>query len=381
MRFDSQISESLLLNLRTISLGESGKPLAVYVRPDSLQVEGLLRATEHEFPVLLLSKEPTEDIVKASQHIVARRADAEPGLFIETSGTTGKPKIVFIPRRRLWDSTLPTHEAKIWGLTFPPYKMAGLQVIAQSISSGSQLVAPEPELSPLQKLEEFGQAGVQAVSGTPTFWRLANSYTGPLQHSLRYITLGGEIADQRLLDFLAGRFPKAKISHVYATSETGAVFSVSDGLAGFPVDYVGKLFRNGKSMTIIQGQIVVNLPSSNEQVSTGDFVVRSEGRYLFDGRAGTHINVAGHKVSLTAVEQCALQFEGVLDCQAYGMSNPFTGQSVFLKVMWTSENLEQGLLAHLRKTLPRPAVPALIETVTEFTVNESQKKGIGGPLE
>lgn len=368
------------MNPRTIPLRDSGHHLTLYVKPDALQVETVIRNLGDVYPVLILSKEPSRELLDTIQPVLDRWAQAEPGLLIETSGTAGTPKVVFVPEKILWDSTIQTHEAKIWGLTFPPYKMAGLQVVTQAIASGGQLVAPELDVPPLQKLEEFGRAGVQAISGTPTFWRLASGYMGDLQHSLKFITLGGEIADQKLLDSLSGRFQKAKVSHVYATSETGAVFSVNDGLAGFPVTYEGKLFRNGKSINIVKGEIVVNLPNSNDPVFTGDHVVQDEGRYLFDGRSGTHINVGGNKVSLTAVEQSAFQFEGVFDCQASGISNPFSGQSVLLKVIWSSEIMEQELLSHLRKALPRPAVPALVETVTEFKVTESQKKGLGQTL-
>jgi len=39
--------------------------------------------------------------------------------------------------------------------------------------------------------------------------------------ALRQITLGGEIADQAVLDALARRFPGARITHVYASTEAG----------------------------------------------------------------------------------------------------------------------------------------------------------------
>jgi acyl-CoA synthetase (AMP-forming)/AMP-acid ligase II len=196
---------------------------------------------------------------------------------------------------------------------------------------------------------------------------------------LRFLTLGGEIADQRILDGLQRRYPNDKVTHIYATSETGAVFSVSDGLAGFPVSYVGKTFRSGKAISIIDGEIVVHLPHSKDRlVHTGDYVVLEEGRYVFDGRHGTHINVGGTKVSLTEVERVAIQFDGVFDCQASGIPNPFSGQSVLLKVIWTDEFKIDELLSHLRAALPRAAVPALIETVSKFTINENQKKVSGG---
>ena len=344
-------------------------------------MEEALRNLESSRVTVLFGEEPSRSIAESLELQMDKNPEAQAGVFIQTSGTTGDPKLVFVPRQRLWDSTNADHGAKIWGLTFPPHKMAGLQVIAQAIATGSKIVGPQVELSPLQKLEEFGEAGVDAISGTASFWRLASGYQGDLRETLRFLTLGGEIADQKILNNLKSRFPNAKISHVYATSETGAVFAVSDGLAGFPASYVGKVFRNGKVIGIVEDEIVVQLPHSEEPfVHTGDFVDLIEGRYVFDGRYGSHINVGGTKVSLAQVERVAMNFDGVFDCQASGIPNSFSGQSVLLKVIWRDDSQRIELPSYLRKALPRAAVPVLIETVSEFTVNESQKKVPGGHL-
>lgn len=355
--------------------------MTLLVRPSAVEVEEALRYLDSLRVTVLLGEEPSTSFAESLELQLSKESEARAGVFIQTSGTTGDPKLVFVPRERLWDSTNADHGAKIWGLTFPPHKMAGLQVISQAIATGGHIVAPRTEMSPLQKLEEFGEAGVEAISGTASFWRLASGYQGHLGETLKFLTLGGEIADQKVLNDLKRRFPKAKISHVYATSETGAVFAVSDGLAGFPASYVGKIFRSGKVISIVEDEIVVHLPHSiDRKVHTGDYVVLNEGRYVFDGRYSTHINVGGTKVSLTQVERVAMDFDGVFDCQASGIPNPFSGQSVLLEVIWTDEIKKDELLSHLRTALPRAAVPALIETVSDFTINENQKKALRGHL-
>ncbi|WP_434447443.1 hypothetical protein [Lentzea sp. E54] len=54
--------------------------------------------------------------------------------------------------------------------------------------------------------------GVTAVSATPTFWRraLLRGASGPSWLALQQIPLGGEAVEQRLLDELARRFPRAR---------------------------------------------------------------------------------------------------------------------------------------------------------------------------
>ena len=58
---------------------------------------------------------------------------------------------------------------------------------------------------------------------------------------LEQITLGGEIADQTILDTLKQMYPAARVVHIYATSELGRCFSVKDGKAGFPAHFLEAL--------------------------------------------------------------------------------------------------------------------------------------------
>ena len=89
-------------------------------------------------------------------------------------------------------------------------------------------------------------AQVRAVSGTPSYWRrlvTLGSRDALKEIPLEQITLGGEIADQTLLDTLKLMYPAARIVHIYATSELGRCFSVKDGKAGFPGPFPRQRFR------------------------------------------------------------------------------------------------------------------------------------------
>lgn len=351
------------------------KVVDFYVRPDATAVEKVLRDEEIQRTAVFVDEMPSEALLAQLGHDLASDQTKDEGLYIQTSGTTGKPKMVFVPKLHLWDSTKQANTAKIWGLTFPAFKMAGLQLIAQAIASGGAVVEPESGLSPMEKLEVFSSSHVQAVSATPSFWRLAIGYSGSLQKNLEYISLGGEVVDQKLLDTLKNRFWNAKISHIYATSETGSVFAVGDGLAGFPRSYAGKRFRNGKTLKVVDGEILVGLPhAGGEFVRTGDQVRVVGDRYFFDGRTGSFINVGGNKVSLTHVETLALEANGVADCQAFGVPNPFTGHAVALQVVWDSAARVDELLAYLRSVLDRNSVPVKIETVNQIILSDAQKK-------
>src|SRR4029434_9911963 len=87
-------------------------------------------------------------------------------------------------------------------------------------------------------VELLARLGCTALSATPSFWRKL-AFGGLLDRlSLRTVTLGGEAADQLILDLLASRFPKAAIRHIYASTEAGVGFSVSDRIAGFPATFL-----------------------------------------------------------------------------------------------------------------------------------------------
>ena len=84
----------------------------------------------------------------------------------------------------------------------------------------------------------FVREGVNAMSATPTLWRKILMSDASRSLALRSITLGGEIADQQVLSTLASTYPSARIRHIYASTEAGTGFSVTDGKAGFPVSFL-----------------------------------------------------------------------------------------------------------------------------------------------
>ncbi len=87
-------------------------------------------------------------------------------------------------------------------------------------------------------MAQLVESGANAVSATPSLWRQILQLPVSAGWDLKQITLGGEIADQRVLDALTSAFPGARIVHVFASTETGAAFSVKDGREGFPVTYL-----------------------------------------------------------------------------------------------------------------------------------------------
>ena len=238
---------------------------------------------------------------------------------LATSGTTGTPKFVAHTGATLSRTVSRSERASkyVWGLLYDPARFAGMQVVLQSMAAGSALVVPPPMIGLGAKIDYLIEHQVTALSATPTLWR--NIMMTPNARGLRLeqITLGGEIADAQVLALLKRSFPDAQITHIYASTEVGVGFSVHDGNAGFPAEWLGTGAGGREWRLTAQGTLAVRLqgarpkylhtselpPSADQWFDTGDLVEIIDGRALFQGRLNGSINIGGNKVMPEEVEQ------------------------------------------------------------------------------
>lgn len=204
--------------------------------------------------------------------------------------------------------------------------MAGIQVLLQSLLAGDVLVDALGLRSLHDRLRFLAAHAVDALSATPTVWRqvLQSGVAGSLP--LRQVTLGGEIADQRLLDALAGAFPDARITHVFASTETGAAFAVRDGREGFPRSYLEEAPR-GIRLAVRDGVLHLHAPDVSGAgpdgfVSTGDLVEVSGDRVRFLGRASGMVDVGGVMVAPEQVEAVLRAHPDVVDAWSPPSATP-----------------------------------------------------------
>jgi acyl-coenzyme A synthetase/AMP-(fatty) acid ligase len=247
-------------------------------------------------------------------------------VLIPTSGTTGEPKLVRQDFTRLIGRIRGghSHDSR-WLLTYEPTAFGGIQVILAAVTAGAVLVAsPGADSGQLARLAH--QHRVTHLSATPCVWRTLLAELDPTELPLQVVTLGGDIADQPLLDRLAGQFPQARLRQIYASSEAGVVFTVADGKAGFPAEWL----ESGVDDVVLRvrhGALEVQCPRTmlsyaggenrpftmDGWLLTGDLVERVGGRVLFTGRIETLVDVDGVKVSPAKVETAILGVPGVSD--------------------------------------------------------------------
>ncbi|MCR6645555.1 MAG: acyl--CoA ligase [Terricaulis sp.] len=316
-------------------------------------------------------------------------------IFMMTSGTTGAPKIAAhslgaLLSRAQAGASKASPGAK-WLLTYQPTGFAGLQVQLTAAITGGVIVTPN-ERTPSGFLEAARTGGVTQISATPTFWRSFLMTMRPGDLALRQITLGGEAADQSTLDRVRKAFPDARVTHIYASTEAGVVFSVHDGLEGFPAAWLESAHQ-GAELRVRDGFLHIRTPNAMRNyvsdtpqpiqddgwLATADRVeIRGERAYIV-GRDDSTINVGGSKVYPLAIEQFLLQQPGVLEARVFGQPNPISGFLVAAEVV-IEPSLDpaatrSAILAACREALASYQAPRVFKVVDAIAVRASGKKG------
>ena len=312
-----------------------------------------------------------------------------------TSGTTGSPKLV---RHRIESllGRIPAMAGSVnrgqrWLLTYQATAFAGLQVLLTALVTAGTVVQSRGR-SPADLFAAAERFGVTHISGTPTFWRsflLAAPAGVPLP--LRQITLGGEAVDQTTLDRLATRFPQSRLTHIYASSEAGALFSVQDGRAGFPSAWLHSE-ASGVGLRIRDGMLEVKSPrrmlgylgdaaaavTDDGWLVTGDLVRLDGDRVFFQGRIDDVLNVGGGKVHPQEVEDFLLSCSGVVEARVRGVPNPISGVALVADVVLEAGEEPEARRRHLLRLcqaeLPAYKAPRIIRVVDAIATLSSGKK-------
>ncbi len=311
-----------------------------------------------------------------------------------TSGTTGTPKTVSHSLRGLTRTVkrdVTTGSRLVWGLLYELSRFAGLQVFFQALLGGSALIITSPGAELEEVIEELSSSGCNALSATPSMWRKIMMTSARRKLKLEMITLGGEIADQQILNALKAEYPHAKIRHIYASTEAGVGFTVSDGRAGFPSSYLhsppkGVLLRidenqvlHLKSESMEQYCAITRKEIADQQgwIDTGDIVEVKDDRCYFKGRKNGAINVGGQKVHPHEVESIILSVSGVAETFVYGIKNSIMGNLVHADVVllpgFDEESVEKKIRSVCATRLEPYKCPFSINFVKEVKLTAAGK--------
>lgn len=308
--------------------------------------------------------------------------------LLPTSGTTGTPKLIphsFASLTRSM-STRSIGDEYVWGSLYSLRRFAGLQVFLQSWMCGTPLVLNEESADLSDVLVRFIALGCNALSATPSMWRKLAMHPLFDQLTLKQITLGGEIVDQSVLDMLIKRFPAARITHIYASTEAGVGFAVRDGKSGFPIEYLKNL-PSGVAMHIDEhahlwfsstSNLSPALNADSTWIDSGDVVEINAARVHFLGRANGSINVGGNKVMPEEVESVIKELPEVAFVEVRARKSTMLGNLVEAAITPKKDTLfdaafKKKITTHCRARLDSFKVPAFIVAAPAIELTASGK--------
>ena len=359
--------------------GRQHVPVA-FLAEDSRDLIGELREWITLDDSLSLAHDPSRSRPRSVFDSVAAQ------IVVATSGTSGPPKLV----EHSWDSLLAAARlaeqwhSLAWLLVYDATRWAGLQVWLQALLTGGRLIQPASR-DPDTVARAIVAEGVAILPATPTLLRrliTAADRTILASSKLDRITLGGEAADGPLLKQAGEIFPCAKITQVYATTELGEVFRVSDALPGFPAAWLGRTLPGGAKLSMRRdGELLVQLSRDSTEVATGDLLEKRGDRYEFAGRRGDVIVVGGAKVFPRRVEEILRATLGISDARVYGLPSAITGELVAAEVVLAEplptgsspESIRALGLAACRSALEPHSVPRILDIVNTIATTATGK--------
>lgn len=321
----------------------------------------------------------------------------ETNWVIPTSGTTGLPKLVSHTLKSLTrtvnSNTQKGREFR-WGLLYSMTRYAGLQVFLQSLIGGSMLIMTKSDDSLSEKIESLATSECNALSATPTMWRKILMLPEAKSLNLKQVTLGGEASDEHVLKALNVRFPESRVVHIYASTEAGVGFVVTDGKPGFPLSYLdtppsdieikissdGILYLKNRHSTQTYIGSEKKLSEDDGFVCTGDLVELKDERYLFLGRENGAINVGGNKVQPEEIENVILGYPGVKLASISAKKSSITGSLVVADIVMEDEldaestkSLKVDIKKYCKNKLTDFKVPAVIRIVKDIEIGANGK--------
>jgi long-chain acyl-CoA synthetase len=375
--------------------------------------ERIAAANEAHYRVFAL-----EDLMEAAEvPLPVTRAQAtDPLLLTSSSGTTGKPKAVFLTQRNAASSLTAAQDLSAYGpwLHRPNYRTmiafpqstSGIITLLGIAFTGVTLVFTR-SLSPVRFLEIARTAGVDTISAPPAWFEALLSVPQPHEQvvdSVRGIATGMDFLSPSLLQRLGVLFPSLEsVANGYGLVETATVFMIWKGqgresLSGptsvFSLcsslsneicvcDHEGNRVAPGE-----EGELYVRGPSVIERYldssegfydgwfRTGDRVRFIDSRTVqLRGRNKYVLKRGGKSISPLVVEEAVDASPGVLRSAVVGVPHPLFGEMIWAFVV--ARTGEEPTIATIMKTvralLPTHMVPDRIEFVSAIPLG----RGVG----
>jgi long-chain acyl-CoA synthetase len=328
-------------------------------------------------------------ISHATTHLLIEklRSQGDGGIILFTSGSSGRPK-----------AALQSLERFLYKLRNPgrPYRtlafmlfdhIGGLDITFHTLVAGGTLILTRRR-DPEAVLDVIERYRVEALPTSPSFLRLLCATPMSLQHdtsTLKVISYSSEPMDTSTLVRLSGRFPNARITQKYGTTETGSPQSISR-----TDNSLWLKFKDGIETKIIDGVLWIRTESAilgylnatspvdeDGWYCTGD-QVDVDGEWIrVRGRVSDTINVGGEKASPTEIEQVILEQCFVRAVIVFSEKHPLMGQVVAAEVSVTpgfdTKDAAARIRRHCRQRLAPHKIPVRILFTDQDLTSARQK--------
>jgi len=289
-----------------------------------------------------------------------------------SSGTTGEPKTIHQSFQNMIRNVKISDENYIWGMFYHPTRMAGYQVLFQSLLNKNTLVNMFGyDFKAIQN--RLIKYNITHISATPTLYKMI---LGPTFESVKQITFGGEGSTKDFHHKISKYFPNAKVKNIYASTEGGSLFASNGDLFHIPSKYIDKI-------KIVENEIHLHKDIVGESSSilldgnwynTGDLVeFITEKDFRIVGRSSNVVKIAGYNVNLESVELKIQKLEGVKLCRVFSKENSVLGNILISNIILEKGYDFKEIKNKIKQNLEKFEIPTKIKEVESIQMSENGK--------
>ena len=345
----------------------------------------------------------TLDLSRADARATDGPLDADTvALYLYTSGTTSKPKLVPLRHRNLVASaanmarTLELSASDRCLNLMPLFHIHGLMGgLLAPLGAGGSTVCP-PSLQPGKFIRWMEATQPTWYTAVPTMHRMVISEAeanGDVisRHPLRFVRSSSAPLPAQLFDKLASTFG-APVLEAYSMTEAAHQMTCNPlgprrqkrgtvGIAAGPdvavMDEAGRLLEQGETgEVVVRGPSIMSGYEANPQANAGAFTdgwfrtgdqgrFDAEGYLVITGRLKEQINRGGEKFAPLEVDQALLAHPDVSEAATFGFPHPTLGQEVAAAVVLVqgAQTTPDEFQAFLRQRLAAFKIPRRLVVV------------------
>lgn len=344
--------------------------------------------------------------------------DSNRPIQIATSGSSGQVKQVRHSMASLIRGIKleSSHRRDIWGWAYPADHLAGIQVLFQALLNHNPLVCLYQQ-SPNAIHQAIDRYAITHFSCTPTLLRMLLTERR-VHPALLRLTSGGEKLDSNLIQSIGQMFPQARVTNIYAATETGTLLVSHDDCFSVPPDLRDKIrvregelwlhrslklpdFQRNPRSQPESGPAASNQgrsPSRSDLTpenpsaepaddlaeidsfwATGDLVeicAEDPLAIRFVGRRHEWFNVAGFRVDPTRLEWIAASHPAIAQSRFYPIPNSITENLIGCELVLTADAGEFDPNAWKQwfgQQVQRQEIPRFVQIVDRISTTESGK--------